>query len=98
MKASAVLINIGRGPVVQEAPLLRALESGRIRARRSTYSKPSRCLPATRFIAGKPAALAALRRQHARLETAGHARVSGQLRALSQRRAAHNVINKELGY
>jgi phosphoglycerate dehydrogenase-like enzyme len=31
MKANAVLINIGRGPVVQETPLLRALESGRIR-------------------------------------------------------------------
>ncbi len=31
MKSSAVLINIGRGPVVEEAALLRALESGRIR-------------------------------------------------------------------
>jgi phosphoglycerate dehydrogenase-like enzyme len=31
MKPEAVLINVGRGPVVQEAPLIHALQSGRIR-------------------------------------------------------------------
>ena len=31
MKPSAVLLNVGRGPVIHEAPLIRALESGKIR-------------------------------------------------------------------
>src|SRR5262249_27723996 len=31
MKPSAVIINIGRGPVIDEAALIRALEPGRIR-------------------------------------------------------------------
>jgi phosphoglycerate dehydrogenase-like enzyme len=31
MKSTAVIINIGRGPVIDEASLIRALESGRIR-------------------------------------------------------------------
>ena len=31
MKKTAVVVNIGRGPVIDEAALIRALESGRIR-------------------------------------------------------------------
>jgi phosphoglycerate dehydrogenase-like enzyme len=31
MKSTAVIMNIGRGPVIDEAALVRALESGRIR-------------------------------------------------------------------
>ena len=31
MKPTAVIINVGRGPVIDEAALVRALESGRIR-------------------------------------------------------------------
>ena len=65
MKPTAVVINVGRGPVIDEAALVRALEQGRIKGAALDVFDASRCPTAIPFIAEKRAALAALRRSHA---------------------------------
>ena len=89
MKPTAVVINIGRGPVIDEAAMVRALAAKphqRRRAGRLRYRTP----PARPSILqhGKPPALAALRRPHARLDPAGNALLPNPVRALFARKAA----------
>ena len=48
MKPDAVLINTARGGIVVQSALIRALESGKIRAPRSTFSRKNRLRPVHR--------------------------------------------------
>ena len=86
MKKTAVVMNVGRGPVIDEEALIRALESGRIRGAALDVFE-TEPLPA-----GEPAvqarkcfALAALRRPHGRLAGSGDALLYRELRPLCRR-------------
>lgn len=48
MRRSSVLVNIGRGAIVDLADLTEALRAGEIAARRSTSAKSNRCRPSIR--------------------------------------------------
>ena len=45
MKPSAYLINVARGPIIDEPRLIEALSQGRIAAQRSTFLSASRPIP-----------------------------------------------------
>jgi len=99
MKPEAVLINIGRGPVVDERALVRALEEKRIRG------AASGCLRARAAGSRAPllparerAAIRALRRSHRGLAGALDGSLPGQLRAFPPGLPLRNVVDKRGGY
>ena len=98
MKPEAVIINVGRGPVIDEAAMVQALSERRIKGAGAGCLRPGAAARRPSALQpGKRAALAALRRPHARLAGAGDAVLHRPVRAVPQRRAADEHRGQEAG-